>query len=218
MTTFIFVRHATNDWVKKGRLPGWKKGIHLNAEGKKQAEGVAQRLKPLRLDAIFSSHLERAQETARYIAEGRKLRVTIRPNLADLKTGDWTGRSIKQLARTKLWKAVQGRPTHTRMPGGETFSEMQGRLVGELEQIRSRFPKGTVAVVSHSDAIKSIVAHYLKLDLDNFQRIIINPASISIVHVDDGSARLVRLNDTGPLQQAARPKRGIKPRTSRTRK
>lgn len=199
MTTFIFVRHATNDWVKKGRLPGWMRGIHLNEEGHKQAQATAERLKPVKLDAIYASHLERARETAQYIAAGRKLDVIVRPNLADLKTGDWTGRSVKQAARTRLWKDIQLRPTHTRMPGGESFSEMQGRLVNELEKIRAAHPKGAVVVVSHADAIKTIVAHYLKLDLDHFQRIIISPASITIVQADQHMARLLRLNDSGPL-------------------
>jgi probable phosphomutase (TIGR03848 family) len=207
MTTFIFVRHATNDWVKKGKLPGWTKGIHLNAEGQAQAKATAERLKPIKLDAIFASHLERARETAQYIAEGRGQPVQVRQNLADLKTGDWTGKSVKQASRHSLWKAIQTRPTHTRMPGGESFSEMQGRLVGELNAIAARYPKGTVAVVSHADAIKTVVAHYLKLDLDQFQRIMISPASVTIVQVDGNMARLLRLNDTGPLQPFQRPHR-----------
>lgn len=201
MTTFILVRHATNDWVKKGKLPGWTKGIHLNAEGREQAKAAAERLKPVKLNAIFASHLERARETAAFIAAGRALPVRVRQNLADLKTGEWTGKSVKQVSRNRLWRAVQTRPTHTRMPGGESFSEMQGRLVGELDAIAAKYPKGVVAVVSHADAIKSVVAHYLKLDLDQFQRIMIGPASLTIVQVDGpGMARLVRLNDTGPLQ------------------
>jgi probable phosphomutase (TIGR03848 family) len=215
MTTFILVRHATNDWVKNGRLPGWTKGIHLNAEGQKQAEAMAERLKPLKLDGIYASHLERARETAAFIAANRRLTVAVRQNLADLKTGDWTGRSVKQAARTKLWRAIQHRPTHTRMPGGESFSEMQGRLVGELERIHTEHPKGVVAVVSHADAIKSIVAHYLKLDLDQFQRIVINPASVTIIHVENGMARLMRLNDTGPLQPTPKHRRAGKPKGPR---
>lgn len=220
MTTFIFVRHATNDWVKKGKLPGWTKGIHLNAEGQAQAKAAAERLKPLKLNAIFASHLERARETAGYIAEDRGLRVQVRQNLADLKTGDWTGKSVKQVARHSLWKAIQTRPTHTRMPGGESFSEMQGRLVGELDAIAARYPKGIVAVVSHADAIKTVVAHYLKLDLDQFQRIIISPASVTVVQVDENMARLVRLNDTGPLQALHPPHRrpAARPRKAQPRK
>ncbi len=207
MTTFILVRHATNDWVKKNRLPGWTAGIHLNEDGRKQAQAAAERLMPVKVSAIYASHLERAIETAEFIAGGRNLEVQVRENLADLKTGDWTGRSVKQAARSKLWKDIQQRPTHTRMPGGESFSEMQGRLVGELERIRAAHRKGTVVVVSHADAIKAMVAHYLKLDLDQFQRIIISPASISIVHADEHGTRLLRLNDTGPLPPTAPKKR-----------
>ncbi|MBI1802111.1 MAG: histidine phosphatase family protein [Chloroflexi bacterium] len=199
MTTFFLVRHATNDWVKKGRLPGWTEGIHLNEEGRKQAEALAERLRPVKFNAVYSSHLERAQETAERIVVGRKLSIVVRPCLADLKTGDWTGRSVKQVARTKLWKQIQLMPTHTRMPGGESFSEMQGRLISELEAIHAAHPKGTVAIVSHADAIKVVIAHYLKLHLDQFQRIVISPASLSIVQVEGGMARLIRLNDTGPL-------------------
>ncbi|MBI5879844.1 MAG: histidine phosphatase family protein [Chloroflexi bacterium] len=210
MTTFIFVRHATNDWVKKGKLPGWTEGIHLNDEGRKQAAAAAGRLKPVKLDGLFASHLERAQETAGYIADGRKLAVQVRENLADLKTGEWTGKSVKQASKHKLWAAIQTRPAHTRMPGGESFSEMQGRLVAELDDIARRHPRGTVAVVSHADAIKAIVAHYLRLDLDHFQRIVISPASLTVVQVDGGMARLLRLNDTGPLEPFAAPHRPSK--------
>ena len=210
MTTFIFVRHATNDWVKKNRLPGWTSGIHLNEEGHKQAQAAAERLKPVKLKAIYASHLERAIETAEIIAAGRNLQVQTRENLADLKTGDWTGRSVKQAARSRIWKDIQQRPTHTRMPGGESFSEMQGRLIGELEKIRAAHPKGTVVVVSHADAIKSIVAYYLKLDLDHFQRITISPASLSVIQVEDQLARLLRLNDTGPLPPTPPAKRKTK--------
>ena len=103
-----------------------------------------ERSKPLKIDAVYASHLERAQETAKYIAEPRKLPIQIRPDLADLKTGDWTGRSVKQASCSKLWRDVQNRPTHTRMPGGESFSEMQGRLAAELARIRAAHPKGTV--------------------------------------------------------------------------
>lgn len=211
MTTFIFVRHATNDWVKKGKLPGWTAGIHLNDEGRKQAAAAAERLKPVKLDALFASHLERAIETAEFIAAGRKVAVQVRENLADLKTGDWTGKSVKQASKHKLWPAIQSRPTHTRMPGGESFSEMQGRLLGELNAIAKRYPKGIVAVVSHADAIKSIIAHYLRLDLDHFQRIVISPASVTVVQVDGGMARLLRLNDTGPLEAFEKPKAVKKP-------
>lgn len=199
MTTFVLVRHATNDWVKKNRLPGWTAGIHLNDEGRKEAQAAAERLKPIKIRAVYASHLERARETAEIVAAGHNRAVEVREELADLKTGNWTGRSVKQASRSRLWRDIQQRPTHTRMPGGESFSEMQGRLIGELERIRAAYPKGTVVVVSHADAIKSIVAHYLKLHLDNFQRLVISPASITIIHVEDQFARLVRLNDTGPL-------------------
>lgn len=208
MTIFLFIRHATNDWVKKGRLPGWTKGIHLNAEGHAQAKAAAERLKPLKINAVYASHLERAIETARYIAEGRGLKVQVRQNLADLKTGEWTGRTVKQAARSTLWKAIQQRPSHTRMPGGESFSEMQGRLIAEVNRIAAAHPKGTVAVVSHSDAIKVMVAHFLRLHLDDFQRIVIAPASLTIVQVEPrGGARLVRLNDSGPLQAPPKKRR-----------
>jgi probable phosphoglycerate mutase len=211
MTTFIFIRHGTNDWVKKNRLPGWTAGIHLNAEGHQQAAAVAERLQPIKLNAIYASHLERAIETAEHIAKPRGMTITIRENLADLKTGEWTGRSVKQVARSKLWQDIQLRPTHTRMPGGESFSELQGRLVMELTAIANTHPKGVVAIVSHADAIKSIVAYYLRLQLDDFQRILISPASITIIHVEKNSARLLRLNDTtGPLLPPPKKKRKYK--------
>lgn len=198
MTHIYLIRHAENDYVGK-KLAGWKPGVHLNEKGRRQAQALAERLAGVRLEAVYSSPLERAIETAAPLAQARRLPILRRPALGEVKYGEWTGRSLKALARTRLWRVVQFRPSAVRFPGGETFPELQMRVVGALEAIRAEHPKGAVAVVSHGDAIRVAVAHYLGVHLDLFQRIMISPASITILHLSDGLPRLLRLNDTGPM-------------------
>ena len=199
MTTILLIRHAVTDTTGK-LLTGWTKGIHLNGKGRLQAESLVQRLDKAPLRAIYASPLERTLETARPLARAKKLSVIGRPALGDIKPGQWTGKSLKALKRNKQWPVVQHSPSLWRFPGGESFPEMQARLVAEVEALRSRHPKDVIACFSHADCIKLLVAHYLGLPLDLFQRLEISPASVTALAIREGSARLLRLNDTGPLE------------------
>jgi probable phosphomutase (TIGR03848 family) len=200
MTTLILIRHGENSYVGK-KLAGWTPGVHLNDKGRQQAEELAQRLAPVRLVAIYSSPLERTLETAAPLAKAKGLRIRKRDNLGEVRYGDWTGRSLRALSRTKLWRVVQFNPSNMRFPGGEALRETQVRATGELEVICRDHPKGTVALFSHGDLIRLCVAHYLGLPLDLFQRIVISPASITVIQTMPGMPRVVRLNDTGPFEK-----------------
>ncbi|MCC7355200.1 MAG: MSMEG_4193 family putative phosphomutase [Anaerolineae bacterium] len=200
MTQLYLIRHALTDWVSNGQLAGWTPGIHLNEEGHKQAESLAQRLEPIPLAAIYSSPLERALETAQAIAGPRNLTVQTRDGVGEVRYGEWTARPLKELSKSDTWLAVQVYPSGTRFPGGETLREAQARAVTEIDAICQTHPKDAVAVVSHADVIKAVVAHYLGLHLDLFQRIVISPASITIVHFGRLGPWLIRLNETGPLE------------------
>lgn len=206
MTTIVLVRHAENDWVRSGKLAGWTPGVHLNEEGRRQANLLGERLASSRLDVVYSSPLERAVETAESILShypGKTL--CIEEMIGEAHYGDWTGESLRKLSRTRLWGVVQHQPSQARFPGGESIQEMQTRAVSAIDRIATEHPHRIVVAVSHGDVIKSIVAHYAGMHLDMFQRLVIAPASISIIHLGEHGPAVARINDTNHYD---RPKAG----------
>lgn len=198
MALLLLIRHGENEYTRTGKLAGWTKGVGLNEAGRQQAEALAERLKDAPIKAIYSSPLERAQETAAPLARALRLKVALRPGLGEVHYGEWTGKSLKRLARTKLWRVVQHLPSAMQFPDGETMRAAQLRLVDELERIAQAHPKAMVAVFSHSDPIKLAVAYYLGMPLDLFQRLMIGTASVTALRLGQGQPSLVKLNDTGP--------------------
>jgi probable phosphoglycerate mutase len=201
MTTILLVRHAQNDWVKKKRLAGWTPGVHLNAEGRRQAEQLSARLIQLPLKALYSSPLERCCETAAYVAESHTLDVQLLPEVGEVRYGQWEGKKIAKLAKKPEWHAVQFFPSRFGFPEGETMRNVQLRAVDALEQLASVHKDEMIAVISHADVIKLVLAHYLGVHIDLFQRIGLSPASVSVIHLNDkGWVHIGRINDDGPLQ------------------
>jgi probable phosphoglycerate mutase len=199
MTTLILIRHGYTDWSDK-KLAGWLPDVHLNDRGKQQAEELPQRLAALDIAAIYSSPLERTIETAQPLAKARGLRIHRAVDLGEVKFGDWQGQTLKVLSSKKEWRIVQAAPSTFQFPNGESFRETQSRAVGVIEKINAGHAQDTIVAFSHGDVIKLIVAYYSGIALDNFQRIAISPASISVIELGPFGARLGRLNDTGPLQ------------------
>lgn len=193
ITSLLLIRHATNDWVGK-RLAGWTPGVHLNQEGVDQAATLAERLSDVSLAAIYSSPLARTMETAQPLARARGLTVQIRQRLGEAQFGDWTGRSLEELKDEDLWPIIQVYPGGARFPGGESFQQIQARMVAEIDAIRDAHPGQTVAVISHSDPIKMAVAYYAGLPLDLFQRLTIGPASVTAFAFTRFGPRLLCLN------------------------
>ena len=202
MTLFLLIRHALTDVTGK-RLSGSLPGFHLSAEGREQAEQLAERLAPIRLTAIYSSPLERCVETAEAVAGGRELQIQRLPDLDEVGYGEWSGRSLAQLARTSLWKRLQQAPSSVRFPGGETLADVQGRTAAALEGIASRSPRGVIAVVTHADVIRLLVAHFAGIHIDLFQRLTVSPASVSALVLGDRIPRILRVNDTGSMADLA---------------
>jgi probable phosphomutase (TIGR03848 family) len=198
MMNLLLIRHAVNDWVGD-RLAGWTPGIHLNDEGRAQAQALAHRLADVPLAAIYSSPLERTVETAQPIAQAHGLAVEIRQGLGETGYGEWNGRYLKELQEEDLWPVVQVYPSGARFPGGESFRELQARVVAELDALRDAHPEQTVAIVSHADPLKAAVAHYVGLPLDLFQRLTISPASVTAFTFTRFGPRLVLLNHTESL-------------------
>ena len=203
MTLIFLIRHGHNDWADK-RLAGRTPGVHLNAAGQEQAEALVDRLAPVAFDGVYSSPLERTLETAAPLARARGLKVNRLRDLGEVDYGDWQGKTLKQLAKKKEWAIVQMAPSAMRFPNGESLREMQSRAVAGVERVAAEHPRGTVAIFSHGDVIKAIVAHFIGMPLDTFQRLTIAPASVTVLSLARFGARLLRLNDTGPLQPASR--------------
>jgi len=201
-TRLLLIRHALNDWVGK-KLAGWTPGVHLNEQGLRQAQALADRLAHEHIDAIYSSPLERTVETAEIIAKPHGLPIHIRDDLGEIRYGDWTGRSFEEIEKeqAELWQIVRVFPSGTRFPNGESIHEMQSRALHALDVIIRAHPGETVAVVSHADVIKACVAHYLGVHLDLFQRIVISPASLTIVEMYPWGPRVLCVNDTSHVPE-----------------
>jgi probable phosphoglycerate mutase len=200
MATILLVRHGENDWVKKHRLAGWIPDIHLNEKGQQQAYEAAARLSHVEIKAIYSSPVIRCVETADLIAATHSLPVTLVEEVGEVRYGKWEGKKIKKLAKKPLWHVVQHYPSRMRFPDGESLLEVQFRAVQALERLNSRHANEAIAVVSHADLIKLVLAHYLGVHIDLFQRIVVSPASVSVLYLSDkGPVRVLRINDDGPL-------------------
>jgi probable phosphoglycerate mutase len=193
MTTFYMVRHGVTSHTGH-RLSGRLDGIHLSEQGIAEAEAAAEMLAHVKFRAVYSSPIDRTLETARIIAARQGLEVEVRDGLLEVDYGTWTNRSFKAVARTKLWSQVQRWPSGARFPSGESLREVQQRSLDELDRIRSDHPRATVCCVTHADVIRLVLADYLGIHLDLFQRIIVGPASITVVSVGDDGPRIVAVN------------------------
>jgi probable phosphomutase (TIGR03848 family) len=195
MPNFLFIRHGETDYNKKMLLPGHIAGIHLNKNGQHQAQLLSEKLSGAPIKAIFSSPLERALETAEPLALALKLQVTPLAGLLELDCGDWQGLSVKKLSRQKIWQPVQKYPSLFKFPGGESFLDCQYRTVQAIESLRSNYSASDlIACFSHADPIKQVLAFYLGLSLDNFQRLTVSPASVSALHIGENGSQLLMLN------------------------
>lgn len=200
-TTVVLVRHGQTPTTGT-TLPGRAKGLHLAETGVAQAERAAARIAELKsVDALYTSPLERARETAAPIARALGMRAKVDRGLLEADFGDWTGAELKALMKLPEWSTVQRAPSTFRFPGGESFSEMQHRIVGTLERLRAAHPGGTIVCVSHADPIKAAVAHAVGTHLDLFQRIVISTCSVSVIAWPSagtgGSPVVLAVNSTG---------------------
>lgn len=183
--------------------------MHLNAAGKAQADALATRLHDVPIEAVYSSPLERCRETAAPLARVASARVRTDKRLLEVGYGDWTMQPLPKLAKTSLWRVIQYRPTLAAFPGGESLVSAQQRIVGALEDLRTRHD-GNVVCCSHADMIKLAVAHYGGVHMDLYQRIVIAPVSLTVLRFGAFGVQVERTNDTGDvadLMSAAAPER-----------
>jgi probable phosphomutase (TIGR03848 family) len=202
-TLVLFVRHGATSTTGKV-LPGRAPGLHLADSGRAQAMAVAERIATLKqVDAVYSSPLERARETAAPIAKARGLKVGINRGLLECDFGDWTGGELKALAKLPEWTTVQRYPSGFRFPGGESFVEMAARVQSAVVALTARHRGGVAVAVSHADPIKAVVADALGTHLDLFQRIVISPCSVTAILYGGGGPAVLTVNHIGDLARLA---------------
>ncbi len=196
-TVVILVRHGHTPTTGK-ILPGRTKGLHLSDLGKDQAEKVASYLSSLNsVNAVYSSPMERTLETAKPIAKAFGKRVRTHQGLIEADFGKWTGRKLSELRKLNDWEKVQKNPSLFRFPGGESFMEMQSRMVSTVANICENHRGEIVVAVSHADTIKAFLTAALGTPLDLFQRLHISPCSVRPVIFGVKSPFVLYVNSTG---------------------
>ena len=210
VTTVLLVRHGLTT-LTGPVLAGWTPGVQLDERGRAQARDLAARLAPVPLSAIVTSPLERCVQTATAIASERDGNVPTAVHtdeqLGECRYGDWTGKPIKKLTRDPLWRVVQSHPSGARFPGrhGEALAGMQHRAVSAVRGWNDRLgPDACYLICSHGDVIKAVVADSLGLHLDQFQRIQVDPCSLTVIRYTETRPFLLRLNDTGGVSDLVR--------------
>jgi probable phosphomutase (TIGR03848 family) len=210
MSTVVLLRHgltAMTGPVLAGHTPG----LHLDERGRKQAAAVAERLAAVPLAAIVSSPLDRCLDTAGAVlaaqqAAGFDPQWQVDERIVECRYGDWTGRAIKDLAKDPMWKIVQQQPSAAVFPGGEGLGHIQARAVEAVRDWDRRLgPDAVWVACSHGDVIKAIVADALGTHLDQFQRIVVDPCSTSIIRYGDARPFVMKVNDTGSDLSFLRP-------------
>ena len=183
MTTFFLIRHGACDGLGRtlwGRTPG----VCLNEEGKVQAQQLAGRFRGITLRAIYSSPLERALETAETLARENKLEVHKDQSFNEIHFGHWTGKSLDVLAGDECWHRFNSEREATRIPGGESFLEVQNRAVTALYSLHSQNDNANVAIISHADVIKAAIAYFKSVPIDVLQRIEVSPCSVNVIAIE----------------------------------
>lgn len=196
-TTVFLLRHAAHDRVDSilcGRMPG----VGLGTVGRRQADALASRLRRERIEAVYTSPVDRARETAERVAAPLGLRAQLRDALSEIDFGEWTGQSFASLDGDPRWMAWNTARASGRAPGGESMGEAQARAVGAVERAGAEHPGGRVALVSHADVIKGVLAAFLGLSLDAHARFDIAPASLSALAVWQEGGKVLSMNETLP--------------------
>ncbi len=209
MTTLLLIRHGVT--ATTGRRLGGRTQAELSDAGREQARQLGERIADLPVRAVYSSPLARTWQTAQLVGAAVGREPVACDGLLEVDYGRWTDRPLKSVARTKMWPVIQARPSLAAFPDGETIRSAQLRASDATETLVARHPRSVIAAVSHADVIKALVAFYLSLPLDGFQRLHVAPASVTVLALSAGGRpALLRFNDDGPLRAADfRPPRRV---------
>ncbi|MEU4803868.1 histidine phosphatase family protein [Actinosynnema sp. NPDC023587] len=202
MATVILLRHARSTANGSGVLAGRQPGVRLAERGEEQAAALVARLAGVPVDAVVTSPLERCRQTLAPLLADRGLQAAIEPELAEVEYGEWTGRGLRELVEEPLWQVVQQHPSAAVFPGGEGLAAVQARAVAAIRahdaRIAAEFgPRAVWVACSHGDVIKAVLADALGVHLDGFQRIVVDPASVSVVQYTETRPFVLRVNDNG---------------------
>lgn len=201
MTTVLLIRHGETDFVKLGKMAGRTPGVHLNDNGKREAQELASCLKEAPIKLIFSSPMERTLETAKPLAKVLGLNIIKSDGLIETDIGDWKGMEIKKAKKFPEWKTVQATPSRFKFPGGESFVDAQTRQVKTIEEIISRQKDDKlIACFSHADPIRLVVAYYLGMSLDHFQRLSCRTGSVSVLKFSKQNVVILGMNLRPPFK------------------
>jgi len=200
VTTFFLIRHASCSGLGQ-KLWGRTPGICLNEKGETQAQRLAERFKKMTLNAIYSSPLERALQTGSVIARNMKLEVKKSAAANEINFGEWTGKTFDELSSDEQWRRFNSHRSMTKIPGGESFLEVQNRIVNEIEELAVQHGKARVGIVSHADVIRAAVAYFAATPIDMVQRFEISPCSVTVVEVGKESVCLLTVNNKLDLEQ-----------------
>jgi probable phosphomutase (TIGR03848 family) len=193
VTTLLLIRHALCDPVGRA-IAGRARGVHLNAEGRAQAEALAEGLASLPVRGVYSGPLERALETAEPLARRLGRQVETLEELNELDFGEWTGRTLHELEPLPLWRAWNESRGSACIPGGERMADVVRRALDGVRRIRREHEGGVVAAVSHGDVIRGLLAHLLGMPLDLLHRLEVSPASVSVIAMEGDTTRIAALN------------------------
>lgn len=208
MTTVLLLRHGLTA-LTGPILSGWTPGLHLDERGRAQVASLGERIRAVPLAAIVSSPLERCRETAEAVLAGREPAppLHVDERLGEVHYGSWTGRPFTELTKDPLWRVVQAHPSAAVFPDGEGLAAMAARAAEAVRDWNERLgPDATYALVSHADVIKSLIADALGLHLDGYQRIMVDPASLSVIQYTPLRTFVVRVNDSGGGVEALVPR------------
>ena len=198
----VLIRHAHSEANAKGILSGRISGVHLSDTGRSQAEELITRLGKFKVSSLRISPLERCAQTIGpwWSAVGqnynREVSIVKDQNLIEVDYGRWSGKKLALLSKDRLWKTVQNTPSAMYFPGGEGLAAMQERAMRVVHSASAVKRKGSCVLVTHGDVIKSIVVSALGMHLDSFQRIVIDPASVTIIDFNSDKPRIILLNDS----------------------
>ncbi|MEU2826506.1 MULTISPECIES: histidine phosphatase family protein [unclassified Streptomyces] len=209
MPTLILVRHGRSTANTAGVLAGRTPGVLLDERGTEQAAALPARLAALGIAVAVSSPLERCRQTLQPLLEARpELAVHTEERISECDYGDWSGRKLAELSDEPLMSVVQQHPSAAAFPGGESMRAMQARAVDAARDWNDRVTAehgedATYVMCSHGDIIKSLVADALGMHLDLFQRIHVDPCSVTAIRYTRLRPFLLRVGDTGDLTPLA---------------
>jgi len=189
----LLIRHGQTDWNRDRRIMG-RKPVPLNSAGRKEARHLAKALKGIPIDAIYTSPVKRAVETAEHLLDGRKVKVRHAEEMAEIDYGLWIGKTFEEVIPEKAFHVYHKTPREAQAPGGEHMKDVYERTIRFIEKIRRRHKKGRVVVVSHADVIKTVLVHYLGMDWNDLLKFRIDNTSISLLWFHKDRARVMAIN------------------------